>query len=335
MRLSVFFPYALDDPVRLRAVVASAERHSYGRVWLGQSMALDAHTAMAAVASPRRKVGFGTAIAIMQLRHPVQAALEARTVAAASARDFVLGLGVSEPAFVEAGLGLPFGRPLGYAREYATIVQQALEGGRIRHRGDRFNVKLDLPPVSGTSVSVMLAALRPRMAHLAGEAANGCITWLTPPAYLADTLRPALDAGALAAGRPRPRLVAIVPCIAAEDEVMALDVARDAMGGHLGRPHYASMLAAAGLVRRATSQPLEVSDAMRDAIFAWGDERRIEAAIKRYSDAGADEIAVAAYLAGPEPAVLFERTLATVARVAQAEPSEAQAEPKEAVSGAL
>jgi alkanesulfonate monooxygenase SsuD/methylene tetrahydromethanopterin reductase-like flavin-dependent oxidoreductase (luciferase family)/predicted ester cyclase len=307
---SVLIAHQLRDPAELGAYATLADGLGFGTVWLTQSLVLEPRAAIAAAAS-RSRIAFGTAISIMQLEHPLKAAIEARSLSALTGGRFSLGLGVSEPAFVRDALGLPAPPAAPFAREYVSLVRDGVRTGRLDRTGRFFDVHVQLPPVAASPPPVLLAALQPRMARVAGETADGCLTWLAPPDYLRETLVPALAAGAAAAGRPRPRIVALVPVHPTLDRAEAVRAVERTIGHHLSRPHYRSMLRRAGLVR---GEDGDVScDRLLDSVVAWGDAARIRDRLGHYRRAGADEIAVAAYPGGRGAPRQLSRTWALAA----------------------
>src|SRR3954470_23836256 len=108
--------------------------------------------------------------------------------------------------------GLPFVQPLAYLREYLTVLRHLLWDGQVDHAGAFLRVHATLP--EGTTpprTPLLISALRANAFRLAGEIADGAISWMCPISYLAQTARPALGSGAAAAGRPVPPLIAHVP----------------------------------------------------------------------------------------------------------------------------
>ncbi|MGI8574121.1 MAG: LLM class flavin-dependent oxidoreductase [Egibacteraceae bacterium] len=308
---SVLVAHQLRHPAELEAHAKLAVELGFGAVWLTQSLSLEPKAAIAAAAMCSR-IRFGTAISIMQLEHPVKAALDARSLSALTGGRFSLGLGVSEPAFVRDSLGLESPPPARFAREYVSLVREGVQTGRLDRDGEFFDVHMQLPAVDAPPAPVFLAALRPRMAHVAGETADGCLAWLAPPEYLKEILIPAVEAGAAAAGRATPRIVALVPAFAtsSRDEARAL-VART-IGRHVGRPHYRSMLALAGLP--ASGSDDVCFDALLDDVVAWGGPDQIRDRLGDYRRAGVDEIGVAAYPGGRRAPDLLRRTWAAAAQ---------------------
>ena len=82
----------------------------------------------------------------------------------------------------------------------------------LDHAGAFLTVHAMLP--AGTTpprTPLLISALRANAFRLAGEIADGAISWMCPISYLAQTARPALGSGAAAAGRSTPPLIAHVP----------------------------------------------------------------------------------------------------------------------------
>jgi alkanesulfonate monooxygenase SsuD/methylene tetrahydromethanopterin reductase-like flavin-dependent oxidoreductase (luciferase family) len=101
------------------------------------------------------------------------------------------------------------GSPLAHLREYVKILHALLWHGEVDVSGDYFTVRTALPAdVPPPRVPIPISALRPNAFRLAGEIADGAISWVTPIDYLVETAMPALQAGAEAAGRARPPLIA-------------------------------------------------------------------------------------------------------------------------------
>jgi alkanesulfonate monooxygenase SsuD/methylene tetrahydromethanopterin reductase-like flavin-dependent oxidoreductase (luciferase family) len=80
---------------------------------------------------------------------------------------------------------------------------------------------------------VLVAALGPAMLKVAGELANGTITWMTGPRTLAEHIVPSITKAAADAGRPARRTVA-GPAVCVTDDaagVRARFAAEFAMAG--------------------------------------------------------------------------------------------------------
>ncbi|MFZ3470965.1 LLM class flavin-dependent oxidoreductase [Streptomyces sp. 4.24] len=260
------------------------------RLWTGQSLLLEPHTALAYAAGAGAAVPFGTSVSLLPLRHPFQAALQARSLAALSGHPFVAGLGTGPQPFVEALRGSSYASPLGAVREYTTIVRRLLAGETVDLAGDYYAMHGALPPLDTPPVQLGLGVLRPKMAELAGEISDVAITWLAPPGYLAHTLLPALTRGAERAGRPRPRVTAVVHVSLDAPRRDHARVILAATHAHLRAPHYQAMLRLAGIdvdTRDLLAAATRLIDSGTAAVGSIDDILRT---VRAYYAAGADEV---------------------------------------------
>ncbi len=183
-------------------------------------------------------------------------------------------------------LGRPYKSPLSAVREYLTIMRGLLDGETVEFDGSVFSCHAGLIPYPAPRVEVGAGVLRPRMAEVAGAVADVAITWLTPASYLADTIVPALERGAEGAGRPPPRIAALVPmALRAEGRDPAQLVMADS-SRHLAADHYQDMLAKAGVELGADP----AAAVLEAGAFLYGSEDEIAAGLERYFEAGADEV---------------------------------------------
>jgi alkanesulfonate monooxygenase SsuD/methylene tetrahydromethanopterin reductase-like flavin-dependent oxidoreductase (luciferase family) len=186
--------------------------------------------------------------------------------------------------------GLPFAQPLAYLREYLTVLWHLLWDGQVDHAGAFLGVHATLP--AGTTpprTPLLISALRAIAFRLAGEIADGVISWMCPIAYLAQTARPALGAGAAAAGRPLPPLIAHVPVAMHPDQDAVRAAARQRLGTYGGLPFYACMFADAGY---ASAPDGTMPDALFDALVVSGDPGQVAARLAEIRAAGMDEVLV-------------------------------------------
>ncbi|HZW34329.1 MAG TPA: LLM class flavin-dependent oxidoreductase [Isosphaeraceae bacterium] len=292
------------------AVIRKADDFGVRAAWLTTGgVGPDGPTVLAAAAVQTRRIALGTAIVPTFPRHPLVVVQQAIVLAQLAPGRFRLGLGPSHRPSIEGMYGIPFLRPLEHLREYATIVRQALQGGTVDFTGRRFTVHARIPDPPGTPV--FLSALRPASYELAGEIADGAISWVTPPAFLRDVARPALLAGAARRtdGR-RPILVGHAFGVVSEDEAAVLREARERLAGYARLPFYQEMFAAAGYpeARQGT-----ISDALARNLVIHGDEARFADGLRRFLDAGLDELIVSLLPVGADRTGSLERTLRALA----------------------
>jgi alkanesulfonate monooxygenase SsuD/methylene tetrahydromethanopterin reductase-like flavin-dependent oxidoreductase (luciferase family) len=127
---------------------------------------------------------------------------------------------------------------------------------------------------------LLVAAMGPQALKVSGELADGILPYLAGPRALADHIVPALTAAAEAAGRPAPRIVAIVPGVVTDDVDAVRAKATENLAFYEQFPSYARVIELSG-GRRAAD------------VAVIGDEKTVEAEIRRYRDAGATEVVFA------------------------------------------
>ena len=173
---------------------------------------------------------------------------------------FVLGLGVSHAPRVEES-----GQP--YLRPYQKMVAYLDE------------LDAATPPVP--KERRVLAALGPRMLRLAAERAAGAHPYLVTPEHTRRA-RAILGSGPLLA--PEQKVVVET------DPGRAREIGRAGIARYLQLPNYTNNLRRLGF----TEEDLAGggSDALVDAMVAWGTPEDIEARVREHHDAGADHVAV-------------------------------------------
>lgn len=313
MECSVLYPFQVTSVRQLDEIARLCEQLGYARLWLTQSFGIDAWSAVAAVAANYRDLAFGMAVTLMPLYHPLEIATRLRVAAELLPGRFTVGFGVSEESVVEGVLGGRFpDSVLDYTREYVQIVRACLTSPPAVFQGRYFSCATnDLgqdPARTGDLPAVLLAALGPKTAGLAGEIADGCVTWLAPPDLLATSIAPAYRA-VDSSGNGRG-ITALVPCVPLTSRADVRSVTERMLGAHLERPHYRRMLIRISGRRSST---VDLIDFAVDHVVAWGTENDVQERLRAYHDAGAREVAVAAYGGPSLPRGMFRRTLDLVA----------------------
>ena len=202
-------------------LLASAHRahdHGFASWWVPQIFGFEALSVLAVVGREVPDLALGTAVVPTFPRHPVTMAQLALTVQAAAGDRLTLGIGLSHQIVVEHMLGMSFDRPAQHMEEYLAILRPLLRGESVAHDGPAFTTSMTLTvPKDVPAPPVLIAALGPRMLRLAGEVADGTITWMTGPRTLADHIVPSITSAASAAGREAPRVVAALPVLVTDD----------------------------------------------------------------------------------------------------------------------
>ena len=287
----------------LVARVKRAERRGVAAVWttVGGPTA-DPVTAYAAAGAATGRIGLGTAVVPTYPRHPVALAAQAIALDDLAPGRVRLGVGPSHKPVIEGAYGLPMGKPLAHLREYVTILRALLWEGAADSSGDYFAVKTALPAgVPAPKIPVPISALRPNAFRLAGEVADGAISWVAPVDYLVETALPALRAGAEAMGRERPPLIAHVPVSVSTDRAAARAAFRAQFPVYPKLPFYAAMFAAAGYPVTAEE---EMTDELVEALAVSGGPEEIRARLEAIRARGIDELMVSHVAVADEAAEL-------------------------------
>lgn len=132
-------------------------------------------------------------------------------------------------------------------------------------------------PGADAGVPLLVAAMGPQALGVSGELADGILPYLAGPRALAEHIVPAVTAAAEAAGRPAPRIVALVHGVVTDDVDAVRERATDALAFYEQIPSYARVIELSGGTRAVD-------------VAVIGDERTVSAEVRRYRDAGATEV---------------------------------------------
>ena len=296
MDLSLMSPLVPARPEDLSEVATLVRDHgALTRLWQGQGYGVDPCATFAHLAGTGVRVPAGLAVLLTTLRHPWQAALEARTLGLVTGYPPLVGLGPGSRILQQAATGAAYAHPVEKVADFVLAMRRSLSqlvASDVRHpryaalpSGDEHAV---LPYVSAPLVRIGLGVLRRGMARLAGELADAAITWLAPPAYLRNEIVPTVERAAEESSRKRPRMVAMVPVALHRRHRDPLVLAHLSAAGHLAQPHYAAMAAAAGI--RTTDESVAMRQLIAADGFVYGSAEEVAARMQRYRDAGVDEL---------------------------------------------
>jgi probable F420-dependent oxidoreductase len=207
----------------LRAVgseAAAYERLGVDGLWTPET-AHDPFLPLLAAALATKRLSLGTAIAVAFARSPFAMAQTAWDLQRASGGRLRLGLGTQVRAHVERRFSAAFEHPAARIVDYIRCVRAIWEtfqtGARPAYEGRfyRFTLISDFfnpGPIAHPSIPISLAGVGEPMARAAGEIADGFhVHPLHSPGYLRDVVRPAIAAGARAAGRDPATVELIAP----------------------------------------------------------------------------------------------------------------------------
>lgn len=203
--------------------IVRAEQDGFDQTWSLHFLqaAFDALTVIALAGQKTERIQMGTAVIPVYAFHPVALARNALTAQIACEGRLTLGLGASHRPAVENTLGLSHDRPARHMREFLTVLLALTRQGQVDFSGEVFRTKATFRGADALPFPVMIAALAPAMLKLAGEVADGTITWMAGPKTLETHIVPRLQEAAAATGRGPLRVCAALP-------VCVTDAAADA-----------------------------------------------------------------------------------------------------------
>ncbi|WP_433296645.1 TIGR03564 family F420-dependent LLM class oxidoreductase [Pseudonocardia sp. CA-142604] len=269
---------SIEGSAPLPEVLARIERAAadgFARAWLSDVGGWDPLTALAALGERAPGIEVGTAVTQLFGRHPLLLAGQVLTAQAAVGGRLTLGVAPSHQMVVEQRLGLPWDRPVSRVQEHLDVLVPLLQGKDVEFHGRTVTAAGGVDAPGATPTAVLLAAHGPRMLTLAGERADGVLTLWARPDLVADYIVPTVTTAA--AGRAAPRVVVGLNATVTADP----DRARRYVAEHLALA--ATLPSYRGSLDRQGAAGLE------DVIVA-GDEKDVEAAVRRYADAGATEL---------------------------------------------
>ena len=223
-----FAVFAGVAPDIIRASAREAEAKGFSSFWVNHPGPVDGLGALALAAAETRRVDLGVGVVPLHTRGP---------------ESIVAGVHKHKlaPARLLLGVGSPNPQALARVRDGVTALRASL------------------------STRVIVAALGPKMCHLAGEVADGVLfNWVTPEyaKRSADLVR----AGAEAAKRPVPRLYAYV-------RVALGPVAADRLADEGGRydaiPAYHAHFVRMGVKPVDTAIAANSAAGIKAALKAW------------------------------------------------------------------
>ncbi|MFJ2932195.1 LLM class F420-dependent oxidoreductase [Streptomyces sp. NPDC087219] len=294
----------IDSTVRLAREARDAGLHS---AWFGQTFAYDSPSLAAIVGREVPGLQVGTSAIPVFGRHPLLVSSQAQTAQAATGGRYHLGLALGTQHLTETGFGIPYRRPIGLLREFLTALRPLLETGSADFHGELLTATTPYSaavPGARPTVPVLVAAMGPQALRVSGELADGILPFLAGPRALAEHIVPTVTAAAAAAGRPAPRIVALVPgVVTARAEVEAVrEKAAEALALYERIPSYRRAIEASGAARAAE-------------IAVIGDEETVAAEVRRYREAGATEVVfTATELSGEDDRVRTWKLLGELSR---------------------
>jgi F420-dependent oxidoreductase-like protein len=269
--------------------IVAAEAAGVRQIWMVQSPFWpDVLTTFAAAAAKTSTIRLGTSIVPTYPRHPLVLAQQALALYDIAPGRLRLGIGPSHRFIIEDIYGLQQRTPLAHLREYVEVLRAALWEGKVDHHGHYYNVLVTLPRTA--QIPLLISTLGKKAFHLAGQIADGALSWVCPVPYLLHTGVPALRTSAAAVGRSAPPLVAHVSVALSEDRHSVLVAGHRLLDMTAKLPFYANMFSDAGF---PLTSDQKVPDALVDSLVISGNEATVAARFTELLAAGLDELMVA------------------------------------------
>jgi probable F420-dependent oxidoreductase len=255
-----------------RAYARRVDELGFGTLWVPETVGREPFTLLGLLAGETHSLRLGTSIVSIWGHDAQTTRMAALTLQEATAGRFVLGLGVSHPHLAQRLRGHDYDRPLTRMREFLAAYRAAVYKGPM--------------PEGWGEPPVILAALRERMLTLAATDADGAFPYLVVPERVAWT-RSVLD---VASGERRPALAVSMPAVLETEAAAARAAARGYLAPYLRTPAYQAGWEAQGFGPSDWEKP--GSDALVDAMVAWGDAEALHERIGAFVNAGADHVAI-------------------------------------------
>lgn len=253
------------------------------QVWIPQVLNHDAITLAAVVGAAVPDLGVGTSVVPINPRHPLLIASAAQTAQAAARGNFSLGLGLGGNTIEQRAFGISPANTVQRLREHLTVLRAIVDERRVNFHGTQITA-VDTPemPVAlpeATAFPIYVAAMGPRALGVSGELADGILPYLAGPRTIEEFIAPTVTQAAAAAGRPRPRIIAIVPVAVTDDAATARASLTGGLAFYDHIPSYRKVLA-----RERVSGAAELA--------AVGTAQEVTQQLKSYLDAGATDVAL-------------------------------------------
>ena len=272
-------------------LAVQAEERGFDSVFLVEGVfSNDAISTVAGVATRTSRIGIGTGIANVFLRHPVMLGLAAAAIDEMSGGRLVLGLGPNNEAMISRA-GLAWRDPRQALRETTETVRGVFAG--IGVPGLR-----TLRPAA-RKIPVHWAAMALQTCEAAGAHADGLMLYLCAPERYHQAVE-RMRRGAIAARRDPAEVgvSVLIPTFVHDDLATARGAAREFLVHYAGMPHYAKAFDATGYlaetaaVRRAlaagdrAAAMAALSDRLLDAVLLVGAPARCRERLAALREAG-------------------------------------------------
>jgi F420-dependent oxidoreductase-like protein len=243
------------------------------QVWLAQRFDFDAIALAGLVGAAVPGLGVGTSVVPINPRQPLTLVSAAQTAQAAAHGNFSLGLGLGAPAIESQAFGVSWDKPIRRLREYLTVLRSVLYDGKADFHGQEVTASpewpVDVP--GGAPLPVYVAAMGPQALRVTGELADGTLPYLAGPRTIGDFIVPTIAKAAADAGRPQPRIIAIVPVVIDDDADAARSLAAEELAFYATVPSYQAVIEREGVSGVADLAVVGSAESVSRALLAYRD----------------------------------------------------------------
>jgi probable F420-dependent oxidoreductase len=237
----------------------------YSALWVPEAVGRDPFSLLGYLAARTERLVLATGIANIYARDPMTMKAIHKTLSELAPGRFVLGIGVSHQHLVSKIRGHDYKRPLSTMRSYLEAMESALYMGTQPEE--------DAP--------IVLAALRDKMLGLAASKVAGAHPYLVPPEHTARARR---------VMGPDAWLCPEQMVLHETDASKARAIARQNLAVYINLPNYQNNLRQFGFGDVDFAEG--GSDALVDAVVAWGTPDQIQERIQAHFDAGANHVCI-------------------------------------------
>ena len=200
-----------DDLNQTIALARTVEDYGFDGLWTAEAQH-NPFLPLTLAATSTQRIALGTAIAVAFPRSPMVTAQIAWDLAAQSGGRFILGLGTQIKVHIKMRFSAQWDdKPASQLREYVeslrAIWKSFQEQSGLRYRGEHYQFGVLPPffnpgPIEHPQIPIYLSRVGTALSKLAGQVAEGFhVHPFHTTRYLSEVVRPAVAAGAQAAGR--------------------------------------------------------------------------------------------------------------------------------------
>jgi alkanesulfonate monooxygenase SsuD/methylene tetrahydromethanopterin reductase-like flavin-dependent oxidoreductase (luciferase family) len=281
-RIATISPVWGASVEELRTLAKEAEAAGFEAIFSPEVPPYSAIANAQVFAEATSRIKVGTWITNIYMRHPVMTAAEALTVQEVSGGRMVLGMGVSHKP-VNEKFGIKMGNPIEDMRNYVSAVRSFVTGS-----SELLTIKRDLPPIP-----LYIAGLTQKTAELAGEVADGIMTYLASPSYIPKIVE-GVKKGAQTANRfaSEVDITNGIPSFISDDMDAAYKAAKRGLAPYARFPFYQRMIRNLGYhdIAEKLAQGVNPQDAFTeeflDDIALIGPPARCRKKLEEFREAG-------------------------------------------------